>query len=132
MPSKELIEKWASPDFILMYETDLRKKIMLEDLEQFKEDKIEELELRLRMQKMHCKMFHRQKFKIWFESCWWRLISFLKLNKKVEEVDKLLVSIKVRKILDKYLPANGADTIREKLRMNLHREISTIIIKLIK
>jgi len=42
------------------------------------EDKIEELELKLKIQKMHCKMFHRQKFTIWFESQWWRLISFLK------------------------------------------------------
>jgi len=47
-------------------------KIQIELINQFKEDKIEELELKLKIQKMHCKIFHRQKFTIWFTSQWWR------------------------------------------------------------
>jgi len=38
----------------------------------------EELELKLKLQKMHCKLFHRQKFMVWISSCWWKL--YYKLN----------------------------------------------------
>lgn len=33
-------------------------------------DKIEELELRIRLQKLHCKLFHKQKFTVWIRSLW--------------------------------------------------------------
>lgn len=32
----------------------------------------------------------------------------------------------ISEILDKYLPPNGTDTERERLRMNLHRELSEL------
>lgn len=39
------------------------------------------------------------------------------------------VAIKVSEILEKYLPPDGEGTPREKLRMNLHREISILVIQ---
>ena len=43
-------------------------------------DKISELELRLQLQKMHCKFYHRQKFIVWISNYWWRLIYKLKIK----------------------------------------------------
>ena len=39
---------------------------------------VEELEIRLRLKKLHCKIFHRQKFSIWISNYWVRLILFFK------------------------------------------------------
>lgn len=41
-------------------------------------DKIEELELRIRLQKIHCKLFHRQKISVWVRNLWWRLFYKIK------------------------------------------------------
>ena len=62
---------------------DLVKKTKRQNQEQEIEigklkDQVEEFELRLRLQRLHCKIFHRQKFSIWIIDCWVRLIHFLK------------------------------------------------------
>jgi hypothetical protein len=44
-----------------------------------------------------------------------------------KKVHKRAFGIDVSKILDTYLPADGEGTEREKLRMNLHREICMLI-----
>ena len=36
------------------------------------------------------------------------------------------IHLKIAKILDKYLPPNGINTAREKLRINLHRELTKL------
>jgi len=48
----------------------LNQKLKIEN-EKLK-GKVEELELRLRMQKIHCKIFHRQKISVWFRILWQR------------------------------------------------------------
>lgn len=37
------------------------------------EDKIEELELKIKLQKLHCKLFHKQKFSIWIKGRYYLL-----------------------------------------------------------
>ena len=61
----------------------LIKKLKIKNKEQETEieklkGQVEELEIRLRIKKIHCEIFHKQKFSIWISNCWVRLILFFK------------------------------------------------------
>ncbi len=57
---------------------DKLKEMIIDYAKQEVKEKTEELEMRFYIQKLHCKLFHRQKISTWLMSCWYSLKYFIK------------------------------------------------------
>lgn len=65
-----------TPKDIMVRANKLSRKLRIDNTNLKKEN--EELKLKLRLQKIHCKLFHRQKISAWFVNFWYSLKWWIK------------------------------------------------------